>query len=323
MSGKAGKIVKAAAAAGGAYLALGEIVYECVVNIGFNRVIKSTGLFESKEKVQFYDNCTIRHEAEAWYDEQGVGDTVLYSDRLHRQVFCKTYINEEKTDNWAIINHGYTDSIRKRAHWIQKYLEMGFNVVAPHMVGHDSDKSNYCSMGYYDKLLVLDIIDYILEVNKNAKIVIHGVSMGAATTMMVTGENLPSNVVAAVEDCGYTSCFEEYKSQVGPILHLPFMSGIIVNAANTVSKIRGNFDFREASPIKAIVHSKTPTLFIHGAADKFVPYEMMEPLYEACGAKDKKMLTIPDAFHAAAAYFDNDLYWNTVKEFIGKYVDVK
>ena len=43
-----------------------------------------------------------------------------------------------------------------------------------------------------------------------AQVVLHGVSMGAATVMMTTGEQLPENVRAAVEDCGYTDVWEEF-----------------------------------------------------------------------------------------------------------------
>lgn len=69
-------------------------------------------------------------------------------------------------------------------------------------------------MGYYDRFIILDWIDYIVGLDPKAKILMHGVSMGSATTMLVTGEDLPSNVVAAVADCGYTNCWDEYASQM-------------------------------------------------------------------------------------------------------------
>ncbi len=312
-------LAKAAIGAGAAYLAVGEVMYEGVLNIPLNHFIRRNGAFENADENDFWANNKLRQEADAWYDAKAAGDTVLASDRIKRNTFAKVYFADEKSDKWAIVIHGYSSSPRGMAHYAKVYFEHGFNVLMPHMIGHGSDKSSYTSMGYYDKLIILDWIDYIVGLNKDAKIVIHGVSMGAATTMMVTGENLPSNVVAAVEDCGFTSAYEEYASQVGPMFHLP--AAPVLTAANIVSKARRNFDFKEAAPIKAIVHSKTPTLFIHGDADKFVPYEMMQPLYEACGAPDKDMLTIPGAFHTASAFFDNELYWNKVKEFIGKYIE--
>lgn len=313
-------LVKAAAGAGAAYLALGEIVYEGVINIDFNNFIRKTGWFDDKRIAEFYEKCTILHEANDWYDEQGCGDTVLMSQRIGRNTFAKTYFPDEPSNKWALLLHGYSDSPKDMAHFAMVYLSMGFNIVIPHMIGHGSDKSCYTSMGYYDRLIALDWIDYIVEKNPEAKIIVHGVSMGGATTMMVTGEDLPSNVVAAVEDCGYTSCWDEYISQVGPMLHLAPAAIPVVSAANTVSRLRGNFNFKECSPLKAVVNSKTPTLFIHGEDDDFVPFEMVKTVYEACGAPDKAMFTVPGALHAISVYVDNEGYWKAVKEFIGKYI---
>ena len=40
--------------------------------------------------------------------------------------------------------------------------------------------------------------------------VVHGISMGGATTMMVSGEDLPEYVGAFVDDCGYTSAWDQF-----------------------------------------------------------------------------------------------------------------
>lgn len=43
-------------------------------------------------------------------------------------------------------------------------------------------------------------------------IVVHGVSMGAATVMCLSGDPLPYNVRCFVEDCGYTSAWDEFSA---------------------------------------------------------------------------------------------------------------
>lgn len=63
-------------------------------------------------------------------------------------------------------------------------------------------------MGWLDREDILRWIDFILADDPQAKIVIHGISMGAATTMMTAGESTPDNVKAFVEDCGYTSVWD-------------------------------------------------------------------------------------------------------------------
>ena len=42
-------------------------------------------------------------------------------------------------------------------------------------------------------------------------IVLHGISMGGATVLMVSGEELSDNVKAIVADCSYTSAYDEFK----------------------------------------------------------------------------------------------------------------
>ena len=48
----------------------------------------------------------------------------------------------------------------------------------------------------------------------------------------------------------------------------------------TVTKLRAGYDL-EASAVKQVEKSKTPMLFIHGDADTFVPFEMLDEVYNA------------------------------------------
>ena len=92
-----------------------------------------------------------------------------------------------------------------------------------------------------------------------------------------------------------------------------------MHAANTVSKLRGNFDFKKCSPIKAVSHSKIPTLFIHGEEDTFVPYFMMDKLYNACTA-EKEKLSIPGTAHADSCWTQPELYYSSIDKFVNKYI---
>lgn len=74
-------------------------------------------------------------------------------------------------------------------------------------------------MGWKDRWDVIrwsEIANEIFKVKgeerkvKNTRQVIHGISMGAATTMAVSGEKTPDYVKCFVEDCGYTSVWDEF-----------------------------------------------------------------------------------------------------------------
>ena len=137
--------------------------------------------------------------------------------------------------------------------------------------------------------------------------------MGAVTIMLATGEALPSQVKAAVADCGFTSCWEQYANVIRLYAKLPPFP--LLHAINATSMLRGNFDIRKNVPIDAVKRSVTPTVFLHGTADDFVPFEMMDRLYEACAAPKAKQ-AIEGAVHAQSVYTDPALYWKTVDEFL-------
>ena len=305
------RITKLAFGLGAACLAAGEIMYERYLNYDVIKLINS----HSKNDFDYLTSSPLFKEGCEWFDEMATGDTEIYSPYLKRPIYSVIIPNknENKCNKWAFIVHGYTADVKSMSHYAKVYYEKGYNILMPHMVAHTPDKAKYISMGYYDRYMLLDWIEYILTLYPDDEIILHGVSMGAATVMLTSGESLPENVKTVIADCGYSSCYEEYASQM-KIMRIP--TEPLLSAANLVSKVRGNFDFKECSPLNAVIFSKTPTLFIHGEDDTFVPFEMMERLYEACSAPKKEMLPIPKAVHANAVYVNPDLYWKKVFEFI-------
>ena len=142
--------------------------------------------------------------------------------------------------------------------------------------------------------------------------------MGAATVMMTTGEDLPSNVKLAISDCGYTSVWEEFSYQLKQLFELPEFP--VLHAANSFCTMKVHYSFKEASCIEQVKKSRTPTLFIHGEEDDFVPFEMLDKIYEvALCEKDK--LIVKGAGHALSAAIEPEIYWETIDNFIEKYLN--
>ena len=153
----------------------------------------------------------------------------------------------------------------------------------------------------------------VVQNDRDAEILLHGYSMGAVTVMLATGEKLPPQVKAAVCDCGFTSCWEQYANVIKLYANLPAFP--LLYAVNATSILRGNFDIRKNKPIDAVRRSVTPTVFLHGTADNFVPFAMMDRLYDACAAPKAKQ-AIADADHAQSVYVDPKLYWETIDSFL-------
>ena len=226
-------------------------------------------------------------------------------------------LNPNNSNKWVITVHGYTSEGINMSSYAKNYYDMGYNVLIPDLRSHGLSEGDYIGMGWDDRLDIISWINNILEDNADAEIILHGVSMGAATVSMVSGEDLPSNVKAIVADCGYTSVWDEFAYQLDDLFSLPQFP--ILNVSSLVSKVRAGYFLGTASSLKQVEKSKTPILFIHGDKDDFVPYYMMEELYNATSSK-KEMLTIKDAGHAKSSEVDPETYWTTVYNFTNKYI---
>lgn len=249
-------------------------------------------------------------------DSNYTDEYITSSDKLKLHSYKVT--NQNNSNKWVIAVHGYTSEGINMSTYAKHYYDNGYNVLIPDLRAHGLSEGNYIGMGWDDRLDIISWINSILNENPNAEIILHGVSMGASTVLMTSGEEIPSNVKAIVADCGYTSVWDEFAYQLDDLFSLPEFP--ILNVSSMVAKIRAGYFLGEASSLKQVKNSKTPILYIHGDKDDFVPYYMMEELYNATSS-EKEMLTIEGAEHAKASEVDPETYWNTVNNFINKYMN--
>ena len=259
----------------------------------------------------------IKEEGKNWFDNANKEKIIIKSTNTGKNLHADFLFPEIESDVFVIIIHGYTSSPRGMGIYAQKYHELGYNILMPSLNGHADSEANSVTMGWKDRLDIVDWVNFIAENYPQSKIILHGESMGSATTMMTTGEELPENVKVAVADCGYTSVWDIFSNKIKNNFKMHEFPTLY--SANVVNKIYSGFDFKEASAVEQLKKSKTPTIFIHGDKDTFVPYEMLEKVYEAC-ASEKEKITIPDSPHARNACVNPELYWNSIIKFINKYI---
>ena len=126
----------------------------------------------------------------------------------------------------------------------------------------------------------LSWVDFTLEqLGPDVKIILTGISMGAATVLMAAGEELPENVLGILADCGYSTPKAIMYKVMGdmklpPRLCWPFL--------RWGAKLFGGFDPEENSPLEAMGRCKKPVIFFHGEEDGFVRCHMSRELYDAC-----------------------------------------
>lgn len=247
-----------------------------------------------------------------WYDET-YKQKVEIKSRSGGTLHAVELRNPSNSNVWAICLHGWTNVKREMSSYAMEHYRRGFNVLIPDMRGHGDSESKYVSMGWLDRLEVVDWINSIAAENPRAKIIVHGVSMGAATTMMVTGEELPENVVCAVEDCGYSSVKDIFTDQAVRKYHVP--PKLVIPIASFVNRVMNGFFFGKGSAVEQLKKSKTPTLFMHGDKDDFVLIENLKKVYDACAAPKAKHI-FKGAEHAVSSHWFHEEYWQTVNGFV-------
>ena len=167
-------------------------------------------------------------------------------------------LNEDATENWVVICHGYGGKGVQMVGSARTFYEKGYNILIPDARGCGNSEGNYIGMGWHERLDIVDWIEQINAAYNPTNVVLYGVSMGGATVMMVSGETLPENVRAIVEDCGYSSVWGEFAHQLNGVFGLPTFP--IMNFASLVTKVRADFTLEEASAINQVSKSVTPIL---------------------------------------------------------------
>lgn len=262
---------------------------------------------------------------EPWIDSlqtaKAVRDTFVTAsdgDR-HHAIFVAAHDNTAQT---AVIVPGYTDCAIDMLHIGYIYNKvMDMNILIPDLHANGKSDGKAMQMGWNDRKDVLQWIAIADKLYKDstghASIVVHGQSMGAATVMNVSGENTPDYVKCFVEDCGYTSAWDEFGYELKGMFGLPEFP--ILYSASALCKVRYGWSFGEASPLKQVAKCHKPMLFIHGGGDDFVPTRMVYPLYKAKPAP-KYLMVFPHSAHARSYRDHRQVYERRVVTFVNKYM---
>ncbi len=314
------KIIKSTiGVAGGAIGAAGLGYGLCVLTdeILFNRK------FELPTAINYkIGGCDTSHLGDymknniAWLEEYGYERHFITSDRGEKLTGI-LFRPEKESNIYLFCAHGYRSCGKKEFNGVIRfYLERGYNVFLPDHVAAGESEGTHCTFGFYETVDCMKWLHYINETfGKDIKIILHGVSMGSATVMLMNGrDDLPENVRGVVADCGFstaTGVFDFKLSKFGIKKNEK-----LISAVNYVNKKNNGFDFEEIRPIDSVKKAKTPMFFIHGADDALVPCYMVNELYEACSHEKKEILIVEGADHAQSCMKGGETYQTMLGNFI-------
>lgn len=272
----------------------------------------------SREKCVRYDTERGFYRREEYEELNRTGEHFSVSSPMGytlnaMRLLCGT----APADRVVIIVHGFGCHMYTSVKYVKVFQKLGYDCVIYDNRYHGESGGDFCTLG---GLETEDLLSVAAAVGKmypaGTRIGLHGESMGAAIVMNALERDFP--FAFCIEDCGFASAAEQVRYLTKrytflfrkPVYHLMLL----------MIYRKTGVDFVKVSPIHAISSDKAagiPVLFIHGEADRFVPYENVKKLYRAKkGAK--AIYTVPGARHAEALSADRGKYLEQVEAFLKK-----
>ena len=216
-----------------------------------------------------------------------------------------------------ILFHGYKSHALLDCSGGSYFAEkLGQNALVVDQRSHGKSEGTAITFGVLERKDCLCWINYILtRCGQDTKIILSGLSMGAATVLMATDLNLPQNVIGVMADCPYSSPEAIIRKVAKTELHLP--DHLMYPFIKFGAKLFARFDLEESSAIEAVKYTKLPILLIHGEADNFVPCDMSREMAKA-NPSMVTLVTIPDARHGLCYMVNPARYEEAVESFMQK-----
>ena len=223
------------------------------------------------------------------------------------------YRQKEPSHQWMIIVHGYQSSEKRSQTLAASFYDLGYNVVTYSLRGHAPSEGKYITMGSKDADDLTQWINHVITIEPAAKITLHGTSMGGATVLNVSGQDLPPQVKTIIDDCGYANLWDIFSDELKLRFNLP--SFPVLYMADIMGNIKAGIDISSINPIENVEKSTLPMMFIHTTGDDFIPYEMTEAMYQAKQTGNKEQYIIEGFGHGDAVFAD-EAYFEKIDDFI-------
>ena len=192
-------------------------------------------------------------------------------------------------------------------------FENGCNLLLVDQRSHGKSQGKTITFGINERKDALRWVNYAVQkFGPDTKVILMGVSMGAATVLMASGLDLPTNVKGIIADCPYVKA-SDIIVEVGKGMGFP--SWFTLPFSLLGAAIFGGFNLHETDAVASVKQSKVPILIIHGEADTLVPPEMSEQAQKV-NPDLVRRVTFPDANHAMSYLVDTQRYRKIAAEFM-------
>lgn len=307
------------------WIILGIVAFVTIAVLVISYICFKIAFYAEDRDPQTYEESDIpegeiyerfRESMEKWTKETKEMKSELFSittfDGL--KLYGKFY-EYKKGAPIELMFHGYRgNAYRDLSGGVQRCFKLGHSAFIVDQRCSKRSEGNVITFGIKEHKDCLCWVDFLVKhFGNDVKIILCGISMGAATVLMAAGNDLPKNVIGVLADCGYNSPKDIIKKVIKQ-MKIPVNIGYFF--VKLGARIYGHFDLEEYSPEQALKNCKVPVIFFHGESDDFVPCYMSKLNYDACNSK-KRIVTIKGAGHGLAYLVDPEKYLASLTEFFG------
>ncbi len=220
------------------------------------------------------------------------------------------WIPAENAKGTVLLAHGYRSTMLVDFGMVlDMYHKEGMNLLLPEQRCHGKSDGKYITFGVKESEDMLCWIEHHNRALCQCPVVVSGLSMGASTVMYMLDRPLPSNVKAAICDCGFTSPAAIIGKIFTETVHLP--SGIFIWVADLFARVFAGFSLFEKDSRKILAKNELPILLAHGTADDFVPCSMSVEAFDAC-TSEKYLILAEGAAHGYSYMKAKDAYYDRI-----------
>ncbi|CAM3086609.1 alpha/beta hydrolase [Lactiplantibacillus plajomi] len=292
---------------GGGLLGAGSYFYHVAIARGDKAFVTQSTKLSKKSQV-YHQKYWYQHvKKQTW--------TIQSADGLKLVAW---YVPKRGSAKTVVLAHGFAGNKALMGAWAGMYHELGYNVLVPDARAAGASQGQAVGYGWLERKDDLKWAQTVVQRTKTTKIVMSGISMGAAGMTMASGERQLPQIKAYVVDSPFTSAQAIISYQAKEMYHLPAFP--LVNVTSAITRVRAGYSFKTADAQAAIERNHRPIMIISGTKDDFVPTWMGKALYRHAN-QPKRLWLVKGAGHTTAITQNYQEYKRRVAQFLKQYVD--
>lgn len=231
-----------------------------------------------------------------------------------------TYIeNRRNSHQTVILLHGLYQNRSMCMPYMEMYRRLGYNILLVDLRGHGESEGAHTQWGLQEVDDLEMWLQWLHNRDEQMQIGLHGISLGAAMSLLFAGSEYGNQLSFVVADSSYGNIVDLGREKLWQasgdkrmilgydVLDPFFQAAMFYHTHKTLSSIE---------PAQAVKRIKVPVLFLHGSDDALVPVKTVKSLYDNCQSPDKELYIFPDSPHAVGLETNRDEYIRVVTKFL-------